>query len=413
MTRIHPSVASHQLNILPSSRTVRQKLRRFHPDRKADATGWTDDCQSTLKKIKHYLTQPPILSSPQPGERLYVYLAVSDWAVNVVLVCCPTHKEQKPVYYVSRAMADSETRYSKIEQTALALRSATQKLRPYFQAHPIVILIDQPLRRILHKPDLLLETGNRTRRSGGPYESTEPLSRQDPKWDCCYNLQLANNWSKPSGWDFLHRTMKPSPYLRCLDHSEAQYVLAELHEGVCSNHPRGRSLAHRAHSQGIPQAIIADNGPQFDSIAFRNFCSELKIQNLYSTPRYPQSNGQVEATNKTLLRPNGNTHFALAYGMDVVIPTEIGLPTTRTAIRGQKNENLELKRNLDWADEVRENASIRMAVYQQRVAAHYNHKVRSRVFKVGTLVLKKVFENIVEKGAGKFQANWESPYIVF
>ncbi|RVW99179.1 hypothetical protein CK203_018872 [Vitis vinifera] len=27
---------------------------------------------------------------------------------------------------------------------------------------------------------------------------------------------------------------------------------------------------------GIPQIIIADNGPQFDSIAFRNFCSELK-----------------------------------------------------------------------------------------------------------------------------------------
>ena len=51
----------------------------------------------------------------------------------------------------------------------------------------------------------------------------------------------------------------------------------------------------------IPQAIIADNGPQFDSIVFRNFCSELKIQNLYSTPQYPQSNGQAEATNKTLL----------------------------------------------------------------------------------------------------------------
>ena len=42
---------------------------------------------------------------------------------------------------------------------------------------------------------------------------------------------------------------------------------------------------------GIPQAIIADNGPQFDSITSRNFCSKLKIQNLYSTPRYPQSNG--------------------------------------------------------------------------------------------------------------------------
>ena len=67
---------------------------------------------------------------------------------------CPTHNEQKPVYYVSRAMADAEMRYSKIEQTALALRSATQKLRPYFQAHPVVMLTDQPLCSILHKLDL-------------------------------------------------------------------------------------------------------------------------------------------------------------------------------------------------------------------------------------------------------------------
>ena len=52
---------------------------------------------------------------------------------------------------------------------------------------------------------------------------------------------------------------------------------------------------------GIPQTIIADNGPQFDSIAFRNFCSELNIRNSYSTPHYPQSNGQAETTNKTLI----------------------------------------------------------------------------------------------------------------
>ena len=45
---------------------------------------------------------------------------------------------------------------------------------------------------------------------------------------------------------------------------------------------------------GIPEAIVADNGPQFDSIAFRTFCWELKIKNLYSTSRYPQSNGQAE-----------------------------------------------------------------------------------------------------------------------
>ena len=63
-------------------------------------------------------------------------------------------------------------------------------------------------------------------------------------------------------------------------------------------------------------------------------------------------------------RPTGNTPFALAYGMDAVIPTEIGLPTIQTVVQGQSDESTELGRNLDWADEVRENASIRMTNYQ-------------------------------------------------
>ena len=122
--------------------------------REAGATGWTDNCQSAFKEIKHYLRQPPILSNPQPNKRLYMYLAVSDWAMNVVLFRCLSHKEQRPVYYINRAMADAETRYSKVEQTILALRSAAQKLHPHFQAHPVVVLTNQPLHSILHKPDL-------------------------------------------------------------------------------------------------------------------------------------------------------------------------------------------------------------------------------------------------------------------
>ena len=53
-----------------------------------------------------------------------------------------------------------------------------------------------------------------------------------------------------------------------------------------------------------------------------------------------------------------------------------------------------------------------MADYQQRASAHYNRKVKPRSLKNGTLVLRKVFENTTEVGAGKFQANWEGPYIV-
>ena len=193
---------------------------------------------------------------------------------------------------------------------------------------------------------------------------------------------------------------------------------------------------------GILQAIVVDNVPQFDNIAFRTFFSELKIKNLYSTPRYPQSNGQEEATNKTLLftlkkmlkkakgmwvdeqpgvlwayrttprRLTGTTPFALAYGMDAVIPTEIGMPIAQTVIQGQRDEIQELEKHLDQANEARESTAIQMASYQQRVIAYYNRKAQPCAFKIRTLVLRRVFENTTEKGIRKLQANWEGPYIV-
>ena len=45
--------------------------------------------------------------------------------------------------------------------------------------------------------------------------------------------------------------------------------------------------------------------------------------------------------------PTGNTPFVLAYGMDVVIPTQIGLPTIQTEAGRQDDANAELERNLD------------------------------------------------------------------
>ena len=48
----------------------------------------------------------------------------------------------------------------------------------------------------------------------------------------------------------LYKRFFTGPYLRYLNHSKALYVLAKLHEGICGNHSRGRSMAHRAHLQG-------------------------------------------------------------------------------------------------------------------------------------------------------------------
>ena len=50
--------------------------------------------------------------------------------------------------------------------------------------------------------------------------------------------------------DHLYRCSYGDPYLKCVQNDKAEYLLAEVHEGQCSNHSRRQSLAHKILSQG-------------------------------------------------------------------------------------------------------------------------------------------------------------------
>ena len=120
----------------------------------ANQAGWNEECDEALTAIKQYLVEPPILASPKASETLFVYLAVSDVSVSDALFKEDENKKQRPVFFVSKSLANAETWYSHLEQAALALRVATKKFYPYFQAHPIVMITDFPLRSTIHKLDL-------------------------------------------------------------------------------------------------------------------------------------------------------------------------------------------------------------------------------------------------------------------
>ena len=45
--------------------------------------------------------------------------------------------------------------------------------------------------------------------------------------------------------DVLYKRGFSRPYLRCLDPEEADYVMREVHEGICRNHLGARSLVHK------------------------------------------------------------------------------------------------------------------------------------------------------------------------
>ena len=113
----------------------------------------------------------------------------------------------------------------------------------------------------------------------------------------------------------------------------------------------------------------------------------------------------------TAHRPIDISPFALTYGMEAIVPIEIGMPTLRTDLPEQSNAETVIK-DLNTIDELREAATVRLASYHSRLANLYNRRMKPRMFQPGDLVLRKVFENIVDPSAGKFQPNWEGSYIV-
>ena len=101
--------------------------------------------------MKKYLSSPPLLSPSKPGEELYLYIAVSQAAVSAALVKAEEGL-QWPVYFISRAFRGAEVRYPRMEKLAFALVKVARKLKPYFQAHTIIVLMDQPLKRAKSSP---------------------------------------------------------------------------------------------------------------------------------------------------------------------------------------------------------------------------------------------------------------------
>ena len=66
----------------------------------------------------------------------------------------------------------------------------------------------------------------------------------------------------------------------------------------------------------------------------------------------------------TARTPIGETPFRLTYGTEAVIPVEVGVTSTRQAAFSEEGNNGKLRINLDYLDEVRENASSRMEKYR-------------------------------------------------
>ncbi|XP_057532826.1 uncharacterized protein LOC130810705 [Amaranthus tricolor] len=241
----------------------------------------------------------------------------------------------------------------------------------------------------------------------------------------------------------LYKVTKSGLLLKCVTPKEAEYILREIHEGVCGHHQGAKSLAHRAFRAAyyLPNALsdakngldllgpfpvalewvkflilgvnyftkwveagslatitsrkakkfiwkhiitrfgllivlTMDNGKQFDCNTSKEYLNDFKINVAYSSGRWSEVLYDVLWSLRTTSKEaTGQTPFRLVHGKEALLPVEIGVPTLRTQCY-EENENQELRLlDLELIEEVREEAALKMAAYQNRVARLYNRKV--------------------------------------
>ena len=169
----------------------------------------------------------------------------------------------------------------------------------------------------------------------------------------------------------------------------------------------------------------------------------LHLDHEWSSPYYPQANGQVESINqilKTMLQrmvgkhksnwhiqlfsalwaywtstktATGFTPFQLVYGLEAVISIECEIPSLKLTIDllPYTSKEEQCLFYLSHLDEIRQDASLANESHQKLIKKKYNIFVCPRVFSEGDMVL--VYDQDKDAlGAGKSEPLWYGPYIV-
>ena len=186
---------------------------------------------------------------------------------------------------------------------------------------------------------------------------------------------------------------------------------------------------------GFPSKIITDQGRNFEGELIEHLCQLAGIQKLRTSPYHPQTNGQCERFNGTLLNmlealtpeqkkdwkshvpalvhaynctrnaATGFIPYFLLFGREPRLPVDVEFGLQRGGQRGSHGESnyiSQLRRRLKFAHRKAKHMAQRQ---QARHRGLYDLKCRGATLSMGDLVLVK---QTAWKGRHKIQDQWES-----
>ncbi|XP_076942475.1 uncharacterized protein LOC143612353 [Bidens hawaiensis] len=158
-------LANHAAKSYPFVSTLWNCLKKAH-------FKWTPEAEQAFLEVKKCLMELPTLTAPQEGEPLTLYLSASDINIGAVLLT-DRKTVQTQIYYVSRTLADAETRYSMLEKLVLALvcGKKAEALLPGTSRHRANRLQDK---RRVGKTQTIWEIGQMGNRTRGTLHRVQP-----------------------------------------------------------------------------------------------------------------------------------------------------------------------------------------------------------------------------------------------
>ncbi|GJV05716.1 reverse transcriptase domain-containing protein [Tanacetum coccineum] len=117
----------------------------------AEGSGWTNEAEEALQRIKRKLNKLQTLAIPKEGEVLMQCLRQRSETISSMLLVV-REGIQIPVSYVSRPLQGMEIYYTPMEKMVQALIHTTRSLRTIVRKLKVTVLTDRPTEEILKLP---------------------------------------------------------------------------------------------------------------------------------------------------------------------------------------------------------------------------------------------------------------------